>query len=198
MRHTEFHALSYIPLKANSVCAKPAEPPSFVYLDDPALSVMTDFETHTAITITASASIDEALEHMKASGVRLLLVIDAEHSVIGLITSTDIMGERPITLAQELRIPHTEIAVNQIMTPLGKIEAFDFIIVNEARVGHIVETLNQLERQHMLVVEADNENDRHVIRGLFSISQISKQLHRDVKHHAGAAHSLAEIIHDIK
>ena len=135
---------------------------------------------------------------MKTSGVRLLLVTDDEQSVIGLITAKDIQGERPIKVAQESRVAHSDITVGLIMTPQEAITALSLVSVNESLVGHIVETLNQLERQHMLVVEEDEETKCHQVRGLFSMSQVSKQLHRDVTHYLGAAHSLAEIVHEIK
>ncbi len=198
MNDHEFAALSCIPLSPGSICPLPLEPPDFVRFEDPAIRVMTDFKTAVTVTTTADASVDDALEHMKTAGVRMLLVTDTGHSITGLITARDIMGERPIKVAQELRIPHAEITVGQIMTPHEAIVALTLVTVDNACVGHIVETLNQLERQHILVVEDDEETGLHRLRGMFSLSQIGKQLHRDVTHHLGAAHSLAEIVHEIK
>ena len=117
MTDDEFAVLSYIALSPGSTCPQPLDAPVFVHLDDPASSVMTDFKIASPVTTAADVSIDDALEHMKTSGVRLLLVTDAEQSVTGLITAKDIMGERPIKVAQESRIPHSEITVSQIMTP---------------------------------------------------------------------------------
>ena len=51
---------------------------------------------------------------------------------------------------------------------------FRFLGVDDARVGHIISTLRKYARQHMLVVEIDGMTHQHMIRGLFSTSQISK------------------------
>ena len=44
--------------------------------------------------------------------------------------------------------------------------------VSQMRVGHIVATLKHVQRQHLMVAE---ENGRR-IRGLFSASQVARQL----------------------
>ena len=64
---------------------------------DPALSVMTDFRERASITISETATIDEALEHMRHTGVRCAFAIAAPmRVVVGLITAYDIVGEKPM------------------------------------------------------------------------------------------------------
>ena len=190
---TEYAALSAMPLKSNSGYTRPSEPPDWVYLDSSVTEVMTDFEVVRPVTTTADTSIDDALEHMKRAGVRLLLVIDEHDEIVGLITAKDIQGERPIRIAEESRLSRSEITVRMVMIPPEAIMALNLISVRNANVGHIVETLNRLERQHVLVVEVDENTKAHRLRGLFSTSQIGKQLHRDVTHHLEAADTLAEL-----
>ena len=48
--------------------------------------------------------------------------------------------------------------------------------VRNAQVGHIVATLQALARQHALVVDVDPKTKAHCVRGIFSTTQISKQL----------------------
>ena len=188
-----FPSLSHIPLQPGSTCARPPELPPLVHLDSPALEVMTDFEHVWAVTTSAEIGIDDALETMKTKGVRLLLVTDEHHAIIGLVTANDIQGEKPIKLAQASGLRRSQITVAQIMTPQADIEALNFISVRNAQVGHIVATLHALERQHALVVEVDEAAGSHKVRGLFSTSQISKQVGHDVSETMTAAHSLAEI-----
>ena len=45
-----------------------------------------------------------------------------------------------------------------------------------ARVGDVVETLKSSGRQHALVVEHNSASSRQMVRGIFSASQISRQL----------------------
>ena len=193
----EYAALSYIQLQPQTAYTHPPEPPRYVYLDSPALDVMTDFNVVYPVTVKAEVSIDDALEYMKTSGVRLLLVTDETELIVGLITAKDIQGEKPVKVAEASRISRAQITVGMIMTSQQDVMAFNVISVRNAQVGHIVETLNQLERQHMLVVEVDQVAKRQVLLGLFSTSQINKQLHRDVARHQGAANSLAEMVHEI-
>jgi CBS-domain-containing membrane protein len=134
---------------------------------------------------------------MKTAGVRLLLVTNRLNEVVGIITANDIMGERPIKILGETRVTRADIKVSTIMTAQPDIPVLDMMSVCNAQVGHIIETLHQLERQHVLVVEADRETKAQRIVGMFSTSQISKLLGRNVRDEVIPAHSLAEIVRQI-
>jgi CBS domain-containing protein len=146
-----------------------------VGLDDPAENVMTDFERIRAFTVQATTSIESAHNKMIANGVRLLLVVDVRNHVIGLITSTDILGEKSIRIVKERGIVHSELRVADLMTPRERLEAIDFENLARARVGHVVETLRTSGRRHALVVETD-AGGRQRVRGLLSATQVEKQL----------------------
>jgi CBS-domain-containing membrane protein len=193
----EFATFSHIRLKSGTSFARPPELPRLVHLDSPALEVMTDLQVVHAVTIGPEVSIDEALETMKTSGVRLLLVTGENDSILGLITAQDIQGEKPIKIAQEARIPHSEITVEAVMTPQSSIEVLNMLSVRNAQVGHIVVTLQELARQHALVVEVDPETKEQCVRGIFSTSQISKQLNVKSAEVVTRASSLAEITDDV-
>ena len=64
-----------------------------------------------------------------------LFVVDGARQVFGIITSTDILGEKPVRFAQENGIRHGEVAVRDIMTPADRLEILDFYNVQRARVG---------------------------------------------------------------
>lgn len=208
-----FGTLSHVRLKSATTYIHPPELPDRVYMDNPAIDVMTDFNYVVPRTTTPDVTIDDALEHMKKSGVRLLLVEDVTRNVVGIVTSNDIQGEKPIKLAQESRISHSEIKVKDVMTPREDIEALNMLSVRNAQVGHIVATLHAVERRHLLVVQsidfeeledvgADEEEPTirggtQVIRGLFSSAQIGRQLRAEVDEIMTAAHSLSEIQHGL-
>jgi hypothetical protein len=63
--------------------------------------------------------------------------------------------------------------------------------VSNARVGHIVSSLQQSRRHHALVVQHDAEG-RPEVRGIFSLSQIARQLGMPLQLPEGAG-SFAEI-----
>jgi CBS domain-containing protein len=166
----EYSALELTPL---SVGARVCEPPlPHVSLDDLAISVMTDLRQVPAATTTPDESIVEANRVMIRRGVRLLFVIDREGAVAGVITATDLLGEKPVRYMQERGIAHAEIRVGDIMTPASSLEALAFQDIAGMRVGHVVATIRAVRRQHVMV----SEDGGRRIRGLFSVSRIARQL----------------------
>ena len=156
--------------------SRPIRPVSIVTLDSPALDVMTDLEKEKAVTIGPMASIDAANRLMMASGVRLLLVTEPPDRVVGLITATDILGEKPMQVVAETPgRTYSDIVVQHIMSPAEEIEVLAFDAVRVASVGDVVTTLREAARLHALVV-ARSGSATPVIRGIFSATQIGKQL----------------------
>ncbi|MGE5319153.1 MAG: CBS domain-containing protein [Hyphomicrobiaceae bacterium] len=148
--------------------------PERVELDNPALDVMTDFRRLTAFIATPGDTIQQAEERMIRRKVRLLFVMDTQDRVAGLITSTDIHGEKPMQVVQSRGIRRDEVLVADIMTPVERLEAVDYDDIAHARVGHVLETLKARGRQHALVIE--HTDGRQMVRGLLSLSQLCKQL----------------------
>jgi hypothetical protein len=63
------------------------------------------------------------------------------------------------------------------MTPAGRIEVIELDDVRHARVGDVVATLRHVARQHALAVEEDRTaGGQRVVRGIFSLTQIARQL----------------------
>ncbi|HLX24934.1 MAG TPA: CBS domain-containing protein [Usitatibacter sp.] len=154
--------------------ARVAEPmaPGRVTLDDPAFSVMTDLREVSAATTRPEESIDAAHAQMIRRAVRLLFVLDPGGSVTGVITATDLLGEKPVRFMQDRGVSHAEILVEDIMTPASMLEALPLVDIAQMRVGHIVATLKKVGRKHLMVAEDGGRR----VRGLFSASQIARQL----------------------
>ncbi|MGF1526261.1 MAG: CBS domain-containing protein [Candidatus Competibacterales bacterium] len=150
--------------------------PERVTLTAPALEVMTDFSLVTAHTTGLATPIDRARETMIARGVRLLLVCDDTGAVRGLITSRDIDGERPRRLLEKSHLTREELLVRDVMTLKGRLDVLAMEDVARARVGDIIATLRQVDRQHAMVVDRDPTTGRQAVRGVFSVSQIARQL----------------------
>jgi CBS domain protein len=155
----------------------PPAPARDVHLTSPAIDVMTDLSKVPAITITSSATIDEANRTMISRSVRALFVVDDNPVLLGILTSTDVVGEKPIQIAQERGIRHDEVTVREIMTSHEVLEAMAFDDVLRARVGDVIATLRVSGRQHALVVERSPvDAQRQTVRGIFSLTQIARQL----------------------
>lgn len=146
-----------------------------VTMDSPAMLVMTDLKRVAAAVISPEESMDAAHQHMMQRGVRMLLVVDGTRNLAGIITATDILGEKPVSVSHDRRIRHADIRVADLMTPADRLEAFDMHTVQSARVGQVVASLQHARRHHALVVQNDAQGRREV-RGIFSLSQIARQL----------------------
>jgi CBS domain-containing protein len=167
----EYSPLDHLPLAARARLARAAGS-GRVTLDDPALAVMTDLRVVPAATTSAGESVDRAHAFMLQRGVRLLFVLDREGLLEGLITATDILGEKPLRLTQQRGIGHGELAVADLMTPAPQLEALALQDVAQMRVGHVVATLKQVRRQHVMVCE----DGGGVVRGLFSAAKVARHL----------------------
>jgi CBS-domain-containing membrane protein len=143
--------------------------------DSPAIEVMTDLRRIPSALISPGDTLEAANQLMILRGVRMLLVSDPQRRMIGLLTATDLLGEKPIQIVQGRGIRYSDVAVGDVMVPLDRIDAMDIGDVHGAAVGHVVATLKQCGRQHAVVVETDAAGHRW-IRGVFSASQIARQL----------------------
>jgi predicted transcriptional regulator len=155
-----------------------AEPSTFtlVRADSPAMCVMTDFKSVSVATIAPDATLAQANQTMISRGVRLLLVVNRDDEVLGLITSRDTSGEKPIKMVQERGGKFTDLSVNDLMVPRERIDLIDTRDVLTAKVGDVVETMKHYKRQHMLAGERDPLSGKVRIRGVFSATQIGRQL----------------------
>lgn len=172
----QYHAIPHKSLDTEIAYAQPTQAaPERVHLGSPALDVMTDLARVTAVIILQGDTVDEAHSRMIQRGVRLLLVVDADRRVHGIVTANDVLGEKPVTVSAQRGVLRSELQVRDIMTPRAALEVLDLHDVQTASVGHIVATLKQAGRQHSLVVDHDGKG-RQRIRGVFSATQIARQL----------------------
>ncbi|MCB1906778.1 MAG: CBS domain-containing protein [Rhodocyclaceae bacterium] len=143
--------------------------------DSPAIDVMTDLRLIAAATIAPDTPLPDANQAMILRGVRSLFVVEGGRKLLGLITATDLLGEKPVQLAAQRGISTAELDVRDAMVPLDRVEAVDIDDVTRAEVGHVVATLARAGRQHMIVTERV-AGGTLAIRGIFSSSQIARQL----------------------
>lgn len=189
----DYPALSYVSLQTGTTFLHPPDLPELVHLDSPATDVMTDFRFVRPVTVRPETPIDKALEKMKSAGVRLLLVTGDERTIIGIVTSKILLGEAPIKIVREKRVPRSAVTVAMVMVPQPEVPLLDMMSVRNAQVGHVVKTLQQLDRKHILIAEIDPKTKQQRVCGLFSTSQIGRQLGVTVIPETAAAQTLAEI-----
>jgi len=196
---------SYAPIqarlmRAGTIVKQPViEAAARVQPGDAATAVMTDLRQVPAVLIDPDVDVEAATRVMIRRNVRSLFVVDVDNEIVGLITATDLLGEKPMQHLARYGGRRADIRVRDLMTPRARLEVLPMAGVARARVGHIVATLKLAGRQHAMVVEED-EQGHDVVRGVFSASQLEKQLGTPVSTGAPArtfAEIEAELSHSI-
>lgn len=142
----------------------------------PGRAVMTDLTHVRAATIRPDMPLAEARQTMIHQGVRLLFVVSEMPCVEGLITSTDLEGERPMQQIHKRGVKYEDLVVADVMSPLSTLDAIDLEDLAHADVARVVATLKQVGRRHLLVVQKAGSGHGPRVRGVISQAQIERQL----------------------
>ena len=113
---------------------------------------------------------------MVKRGVRILLVVDADDHLLGLVTSRDIDGEKVDRILAKTERRPRGLLVSDVMTLRAKLEVLMMEDLLNARVGDVIATLRQVDRRTPLVLEIDPETEIPAVRGIFSLSEIGLRL----------------------
>lgn len=147
----------------------------FLSPNDPAVLAITDFTRDHPVTVEAERQIDDALEDMVSLGVRALLV-RRDQQIVGLITSYDIQGERPIQFLQSSNYRHhRDIRVADIMTRWDALSAIHWDSIQSMRAGDLLHLLEGAHLTHAIVIEAPSGGPC-VVRALVSRARLIRQL----------------------
>jgi CBS domain containing-hemolysin-like protein len=136
--------------------AVPGMDPWHVNPTDPALSVMTDFREHASITVSERTAIDEALEHMRHTGVRSAFVTDE--------------------LTQLSGIPRHGIVVADIMQPVAAWRVVNVADLEKTHVAAVADLFARSGLTHVPVVETTAAGGQR-LRGLLSAARVKRVLH---------------------
>lgn len=190
----EYEALATVDLQADSPYLHSVELPEVIHLEDPALAVMVDYSKCKPTTVEVDELISHALIEMRACDEHVLLVKDKENHVMGIISSGDILGSRPMKVIEDKKISRAQVKVRHVMTAQNHLLTFRREDLRHAKVGHIVSTLRAHKQHYAVVVEID-AHGKQTVCGLFSLSKLGKALGKDVLSGLVEAHSLAELQH---
>lgn len=166
---------------------------------DPALSVMTDFTTSAMFSINHHVQIDQALDYMKAVGVKLLFVLNDDAHLSGLITTTDILGEKPMRYLHSVDASHTAAArgnvlVRHVMSPLADWLVLDYPLVQKAQISQIVATFKSAGMRHLVVTDTGPSGT--AVRGVISATRVEQALGKPLNI-VRRANTFAEIEHAV-
>jgi CBS domain-containing protein len=147
-----------------------------VALDSPAFRVVTDLTQMRAATTHPSTTLRQAEQIMIYQGVRMLFVVTDMPTVEGLITTTDLHGDKQMRAVHERGVRYDDLCVADVMTELAMLDAIDYGRLESASVGDAIATLKRYGRNHLLVVESATQQTPCRLRGVISRSQIERQL----------------------
>jgi hypothetical protein len=100
--------------------------------------------------------------------------------ILGLITSTDLDGDRPMQQITRRGVVFADLTVQDVMTGLPDLDVIDLVELTRASVGRMVATLQQVGRRHLLVLQAASQDGPALVRGVVSQTQIERQLGRSI------------------
>ena len=158
-----------------------------------ALKIVTDFTRRTPQVILKDVDVDHALFMMVNGHVRSKLVIDHDDTFLGVINSRDLTGRKVLTEAQKRNQSRNDLTVEDLMTKKSALRAMPYSMIENSKIGDVLETLKGLGHQHILLVD-----EKGGLRGMISASDIARALHIPVNI-LQTAHSfkeIFEIIHD--
>ena len=147
-----------------------------VTLQSPALEVMTDLSQVKAVTIQPGTSLRQAEQTMIHQGVRMLFVVTELPTFEGLITHTDLHGDRQMRVTHDRQLRWDELCVADVMTDVASLDAIDFDTLAHATVANLIATLKRFGRNHLLVLQAGRATSASCVRGVISRAQIERQL----------------------
>lgn len=154
----------------------PGAEPWYVSATDPALLVMIDFRSRHSVTVSETATIDAALDHMKHIGVRCAFVVDEKNSVVvGMITAHDILGEKPQQHMRFTGVGHDDVLVKDIMQKISDWRVANIKDIEQSTVGDVLKVFKETGVTHLPVMETTESNEQR-LRGLLSFSKVKRLL----------------------
>lgn len=141
-------------------------------LHSSALEFMTDFTKIKPLVIESDLTAIETRTLMTKAHVRLKIVLNSEGEFIGLVSANDLI-DRKITQKVAEGEKRGEISIMDFMVPKHKLRALNYNQVKQSNISDVIDALKEYGKQHCLIVDSDANS----VRGIFSVSDISRKLH---------------------
>ncbi|GAB3037741.1 CBS domain-containing protein [Bowmanella dokdonensis] len=181
------HSLNNVLQFAASTSAEP------LTLESPAWKVVTDFTRRNPQIIDKDVSVDQTLFMMKKGHVKSLLVVDADHQFLGVISFADLTSRKVLMIAAQKGLERQDLCVEDLMVTREHLHGIPYDRILNACIGDVVHTLRTLGEQHILLVDRDEK-----IRGLISAADIARALHipLDIAPKAHSFKDIFDVLHE--
>ena len=145
-------------------------------LDTPAMAFISDFNTIEPLAIDSQTKADDMKSLMLKLHVSLVSIVDSKGHFIGTVGLDDLSDQNLIRKQAE-GFQRSEMEAIDFMTPRKDLLAFDSEELAHATIGDVIETLKTSSQKECLVLDRYS----HKIRGIFTISEISKKLKKPIE-----------------
>lgn len=110
-----------------------------------------------------------------------VLVTNANDEVIGTLALQYILGHALQERASSLGVKPVDLSANDAKISLTNINCISYDIIKDSKVGHILNTLINSDRHHIVVYDEASDGQK-IIRGYFSLAYIRRKLGMDLTH----------------
>ncbi|AEB28740.1 CBS domain-containing protein [Francisella hispaniensis] len=152
-----------------------------LYLDSPALDVFRDYKEHDALVVNADVNLKDIKTKLIDNHKDFILVIDGEDKVIGSISLHYIQSQALNERARSSGTKPADLIASDIMLPIAKANVVSFSIIENSKIGHVLNTLINSDYHHIIVYDENKDGEKY-IRGYFSLPYIRRKLSLDVYH----------------
>ena len=153
--------------------------PELVHDTDPASDIMIDFTRTPPVTVRPENTFDSLLQLVQSKHHDVLLVIDDEQQLAGLISASYLLSSKPIRYMTNNQLHHDQVTATMIMTAVDHILQIDRKLLTHAKIGNIIQTLCQAQKNYALVTTNDSKHSR-LIDGIFALPVINKHMMDEV------------------
>lgn len=163
------YKLSLIENNASLNLAAPTHQP--YQLESPATDLFVDFAAESPVYIDAAYSASQAVELLRAAGLRRLMVVGPKKQFLGVVDFAKLNGQEIIKkISNGYR--RDELTVADFLEPSSKLKAFSYQDIAKAKLADVLHTLVSSGLQYCLVVDTETKQ----IRGIISARDISAKL----------------------
>jgi CBS domain-containing protein len=97
---------------------------------------------------------------------------------LGILSLTDVLGEKPMQLVHERGLHHSGILVDDLRIATDELYVMELNEVTRISAGRVFETLKETGRQYAIVVQRSGAGHRRV-SGIFSAADLARRLGAD-------------------
>lgn len=137
--------------------------------DAEALDVLFDFSMQPPLIVPASTSLDAARRWIRQARSRVLIVVDALETFLGVVSVADLFSGK--SLLQFDDGARAKATVADILTPKSRLWGIPLAALATATLADLGKTLDVARTSYLLVVDVD----RHVVRGMVCRTDIEER-----------------------